>query len=72
MSTQACYPGDPYPQPHYPCWQQPHYPLPTYGTGVTTWIWPGQPVTEERIREIIREELREALKGLKAEGSKDY
>ena len=58
MSTQACYPGDP--QPYYPCppyWQGPHV-VPSYGTGITTW---NPAVTEERLREIIREELAAVL-----------
>lgn len=63
MSAQSCYPGDPWPHPYGPPhWQQPW--CPSYGTAAT-FTWPGMPVTEDRIREIIREELAAALKALK-------
>jgi hypothetical protein len=62
VSAQACYPGDPWP---YPAPIQPHWPYGPgyYGAGSTSWTPP--PPTEERIREIIREEIRAALKELK-------
>lgn len=61
MSTAA---GDP-----YNWWQLPYnppnfpiyVPMPSYGSGGPR---PVEPISEDRIREIIREELREALKEL--------
>ncbi len=59
MSAQACYPGDPYPGPY---WQGPYPCYPQYGTAITTWY---APLTEDRVREIIREELTKAREALK-------
>lgn len=58
MSTQACYPHPPHP---YEPYGSPGYAWPSYGT---TAVIP-MPVSEERIREIIREELRAALNYMK-------
>jgi hypothetical protein len=59
MSAQSCYPGDHIPYPWYPYlpYGTAGYPLPTYGT--TTVI--ATPITEDRLREVIREELRAIL-----------
>lgn len=64
MNTQSC--GEPYP---YGWWQIPYQPptwFPTYAPMLTngTGCVPYSPPTEERIREIIREELCEALKDI--------
>lgn len=64
MSAQACYPsypGDPW--PNYPAWPYGH---PGY-YGTSTVYLNGPTLTEDRIREIIREELAAALKALKEE-----
>lgn len=70
MSTAA---GDPWPHNCYPYgpggWPHPHYVpygapgMPMQGAGTTTYI--PTPITEDRIREIIREELTRALESLK-------
>jgi hypothetical protein len=62
MNAQACYPGDPYPYYPYHPYGTAGYPWPTYGT---TTVITTPPLTDERIREILREELQKALKELK-------
>lgn len=62
MSAQACYPGDAYPYPHYPAYPLPQQPGLYYGSS-TTYLG-GPQLTEDRIREIFREELTKALEAL--------
>lgn len=62
MSAQACHSGDPYPYgvPAYPYYHHPYdtHPMPwQYGS----YSFTPYPITEERIREILREELRAVL-----------